>query len=174
MAKDKDNVIHVSFGSTSRADELYEKAAILDELGDDDAAMKLYERVVEINPKHTSALINMGTVCVKQNNLHCAEKYYYAALKTNPKSIATLYNIGYLLYEQHPYAAMSFFERAIDINPKYLDAVYMMGLCLHDVNEEKKACVYWQRYVDNTTKNDEYKENALHNIRAFEQFNAGD
>jgi len=168
----KDNVIHVSFGSNIRADELYEKASILDDLGDDEAAMKLYERVIEINPKHVNALINMGTMCVKQNNLHCAEKYYYEALKINPKSIAALYNLGYIAYPQHPYVAMTFFERAIDINPKYLDAVYMMGLCLHDVNDEKKACVYWQRYVDNTTENDEYRENALNNLKLFEHFNA--
>jgi len=169
---EKDNVIHVSFGSNIRADEFYEKAVILNDMGDVDAAMKLYERAIEMNPKHAKALINMGTICIKQNNEHRAEKCYYKALKINPKSIAALYNIGYILYPRNTYIAMTFFERVIDICPKYLDAVYMMGLCLHDVNDEKKACVYWKRYVDNTTKNDEYRDAALRHIKTFEQFNS--
>ena len=68
----------------------YNRARLLEDMGDPVRARRDYERVVELLPNHPSALARLGAIAVANNESAAARAYAGRALKLNPRETAAL------------------------------------------------------------------------------------
>ncbi len=78
-------------------------------------------KTLEIDPRHSEALTQMGTFSATQGDLQKAEQYYLAALRSDPGNVMAHYNLG-RLYEikGDRQNALEQFELAL----KYMSVTY--------------------------------------------------
>lgn len=96
-------------------------------LGNIEAAIKEYSRVVTLRPDSPDAYVNLGAAYKKNGQLDKALESYDQALELRPDNIAALSNRGWVFVDQERWAqARSDFERALMTNPQ--DQAALQGL----------------------------------------------
>ena len=83
---------------------LFLKARILTVDGKSDQAVKIYEKVINVEPDLPEAYNNLGLIYAARGNLEKATKYFQLGLQTNP-SYATLYQNLSTIYATRAIAA---------------------------------------------------------------------
>jgi tetratricopeptide (TPR) repeat protein len=78
------------------AEEWYEMGMHL-EVAAPDEARDAYRRVLELDPLHADAHVNLGRLLHEQGQLHEAEEHYRGALAADPDSITAAFNLGVVL-----------------------------------------------------------------------------
>ena len=61
-------------------------------------ALRCYQKALEINPKCSAALSNIGTYFFRRDDYKKAIEYYKRALESNPQDSSAWKNIGVILY----------------------------------------------------------------------------
>jgi serine/threonine protein kinase len=98
--------------------ELYNKAFSLSSLGHIEEALRCYEKVLDLDPRNSDALNNMGVCYRKMGRLQDALECFERAVKTNTYDTAAWGNKGNCLYAMGRYAeALVSLNRAIDLDP---------------------------------------------------------
>ncbi|MDI6827721.1 MAG: tetratricopeptide repeat protein, partial [Armatimonadota bacterium] len=98
---------------------------------DVDAAIRHYERALEIKPDFPLAHNNMGLALLKVKRFNEAIFHFKEALESEPNSAVFRNNYGTALMEQGMLdEAIEQFKRALRINPDYAAAYTNMGLAL--------------------------------------------
>jgi len=116
------------------AEEFYNLANELQELGQLERAADNYQRSLEIYPNHAEAHSNLGNVLRDLGQLDNALTYYRRALEIKPDYAQVYFNLGYILLDQGDLvAAEKYFNLALEKEPDLTQA--HQGL----------ACVF-QRY----------------------------
>ncbi len=78
-------------------------------------------KTLEIDPRHSDALTQMGTLSATQGDFQKAEQYYLAALRSDPGNAMAHYNLGKLYeVEGNRWNAVEHFELAL----KYMSVTY--------------------------------------------------
>jgi len=115
--------------------------ALNDRLGNKKEALKLYEDVLEKNPKHTASLNNAAYLYVE--NYSNPEKALELAMKayrqdsSNPGIIDTM---GYVLYKNGRYAeAQRLLEKAVTLLSKNATVAYHLALAQNKLGEKEKT-----------------------------------
>ena len=81
-------------------------------------AEKEFNEILKENPKHVSALTNLGYIKLSQGNVYEAEKLYFRALSLDPDYEALLLNIaGLYAYKKEFKQAESYLNKIIKRNP---------------------------------------------------------
>jgi Tfp pilus assembly protein PilF len=120
------------------ADDLYERGSSTKELFERadrglstknyDEALRLLERVVEIDPKDFQAWTQLGTVYLAQKQLDEADAAYSRATEVRPAFFAALLNLGRLRVMTKKYeAAIEVLTRAIGQRKDSADANFYLG-----------------------------------------------
>ena len=87
------------------------------------AAEKIFTEILKENPKHVSALTNLGYVKLAQGNVTIAEQLYFKALSLDPDYEALLLNIaGLCAYKKNYQQAELYLKRLLKRNPNNLKA----------------------------------------------------
>jgi tetratricopeptide (TPR) repeat protein len=87
------------------------------------AAEKIFTEILKENPKHLSALTNLGYVKLAQGNVAAAEQLYFKALSLDPDYEALLLNIaGLYAYKKNYQQAELYLKRLLKRNPNNLKA----------------------------------------------------
>ena len=93
-------------------------------------ADKIFTEILKENPKHVSALTNLGFVKLRQGNVKEAELLYFKALALDPDYEALLLNIaGLYAYKKDFTKSVNYLERILKRNPnspKAKDALMQM------------------------------------------------
>jgi tetratricopeptide (TPR) repeat protein len=83
-----------------------------------DEAEEEYEKIIEINPKHTKALHNIGRIHFQNGDYAKASKSFHSVLKIDPENTDALNDLG-SVYEitNNVIQAISAYRKALKINP---------------------------------------------------------
>jgi len=125
-----------------RAVRLEENAATLGE------AKSAYNEILEVEPDHAAAAINLGTILYNERDFDGAEMLYRRATEADPEYALAFFDLGNVLDElQRLPEAISAYERALKLVPQYADAHYNLALAYERMQEPRRALRHWTRYI---------------------------
>jgi len=111
-------------------------------------AMAMYERVLELDPQHAAAHINLGTLCYNRLDYKSAESHYRSALEIDPRYALAHFDLGNVLDETGcVQEAIQAYLTALQLAPTYADAHYNVALAYEKIREPRKALQHWRAYV---------------------------
>jgi len=111
-------------------------------------AIAVYQRVLELDPQHAAAHINLGTLHYNRQDYVSAEEHYRRALVIDPRYALAHFDLGNVLDETGRVSqAIQTYLTAIQLAPTYADAHYNLALAYEKVKEPRKALRHWQAYV---------------------------
>ena len=131
------------------AAELFARGIALEE----DASSQLeaiatYHRVLELDPDHAAAHINVGTLYYNRQEFALAEKHYRCAITVDPRYALAYFDLGNVLDETGRVSeAIQTYNTALQLAPTYADAHYNLALAYEKVKEPRKALKHWRAYV---------------------------
>ncbi|MGH9720751.1 MAG: tetratricopeptide repeat protein [Bryobacteraceae bacterium] len=134
-----------------------------------DAARKLYERAIKLNPKYSEAINNLGTVHYAKRNYRRAVSQYNRALQLSPKSASIYSNLGTAQFARKKYKeAYDSYQMALSLDPEVFEHRGTYGTMLQERSVEEKAKFHY--YLAKTYANAGQFERALQYLRmAFEE-----
>ncbi len=111
-------------------------------------ALAAYEKVLEFDPSHAAAHINLGTLHYNRQDFTLAEKHYRAALHSDARYALAYFDLGNVLDETgRVQEAIQTYKTAIQLAPTYADAHYNLALAFEKTREPRKALKHWQAYI---------------------------
>lgn len=131
------------------SEQWFQRGLALEESGaHPQEALKAYRKAIEINPKASGALVNLGTISFRLKKFAEARAYYMRALDSDPTYPLAHFNLGNLYDEQGLLEdARKHYIEAIRLNPRYADAFFNLALLCERAGELLKAIGYWQKYL---------------------------
>jgi tetratricopeptide (TPR) repeat protein len=129
--------------------ELFARGIALEEdPGNQAQAMEMYEQVLEIDPDHAAAHINLGTLHYNRQEYALAEKHYRRAIEVDARYALAYFDLGNVLDETGRVAeAIQTYSTALQLAPTYADAHYNLALAYEKMKEPRKALKHWRAYV---------------------------
>jgi len=111
-------------------------------------ALAAYQKVLEFEPSHAAAHINLGTLYYNRQDFTLAERHYRAALQSDPRYALAYFDLGNVLDETgRVQEAIQTYKMAILLAPTYADAHYNLALAYEKTREPRKALKHWQAYI---------------------------
>jgi tetratricopeptide (TPR) repeat protein len=145
-------VVRAGHGALRLANEVQEmflQAVRLEERADTIAeAKQVYERILDLQPGHAPAAINLGTIHYNERNFAGAEHFYRHATEADPEYALAFFDLGNVLDElQRLPEAIAAYERALELVPQYADAHYNLALAYERRSEPRRALRHWTMYA---------------------------
>ena len=111
-------------------------------------AIEMYQQVLEIDPDHAAAHINLGTLHYNRQEYALAEKHYRHAIEVDARYALAYFDLGNVLDETGRVAeAIQTYSTALRLAPTYADAHYNLALAYEKIKEPRKALKHWRAYV---------------------------
>jgi tetratricopeptide (TPR) repeat protein len=111
-------------------------------------AIGAYHKVLEIEPTHAAAHINLGTLYYNRQEFGLAERHYRQAIETDPRYALAYFDLGNVLDETgRVKEAIQTYKTALQLAPTYADVHYNLALAYEKVREPRKALKHWQAYI---------------------------
>jgi len=111
-------------------------------------AIATYQQVLELDPEHAAAHINLGTLCYNRQEYGKAEQHYRRAIVVDPRYALAYFDLGNVLDETGRVAeAIETYQSALQLAPTYADAHYNLALAFEKIKEPRKALKHWRAYV---------------------------
>lgn len=129
--------------------ELFARGISLEEdPASQDEAIATYLKVLELEPRHAAAHINLGTIYYHRRDFASAEQHYRDAIAVSPRYALAYFDLGNVLDETSRIpAAIESYKTAVLLAPTYADAHYNLALAYEKTREPRKALKHWQAYL---------------------------
>jgi tetratricopeptide (TPR) repeat protein len=129
--------------------ELFARGVSLeDDPGSHAEAIECYKRVLQMEPAHAAAHINLGTLYYNRQDHNLAEKHYRAAVLADPRYALAYFDLGNVLDETgRMQEAINSYKTAIQLAPTYADAHYNLALAYEKLRQPRSALRHWKAYV---------------------------
>jgi len=130
-------------------------------------AISVYQKVLEMDPQHAAAHINLGTLYYNRQDFRAAEKHYRCAIDIDPRYALAYFDLGNVLDETGRVAeAIQAYKTALQLAPTYADAHYNLALAYEKIKEPRKALTHWRSYIklDSTGPWAIHAKNQIHRI----------
>jgi tetratricopeptide (TPR) repeat protein len=112
-------------------------------------AIAAYKKVIELEPDHAPAHINLGTLFYNLQDYKSAELHYRRAIEADPRYALAYFDLGNVLDETgRIQEAVSVYKTALQLAPTYADAHYNLALAYEKTREHRKALNHWRAYVN--------------------------
>tara|TARA_Y100001968_G_scaffold125266_1_gene114274 strand:+ start:380 stop:1045 length:666 start_codon:yes stop_codon:yes gene_type:complete len=137
----------------SDADVISNYALICEEKGEDEKAIKLYEKCAKMFSNHIYSKFNSSFLHYKLNNFEKAQKVIEEAIKLKP-NLPNGYCIkGLILKSLNKYEESKLsLEKAIKLDRNYFDAYINLGLLHKDSNKNNLAEEYYLKALEINNK----------------------
>ena len=111
-------------------------------------ATELYVQILEIDPDHAPANINLGTIRYNQREFIRAERLYRRATEADPGYALAYFDLGNVLDELRRLPeSIAAYREAIRLVPNYADAHYNLALAYERSNQRRRALRHWTAYL---------------------------
>jgi tetratricopeptide (TPR) repeat protein len=108
--------------------------------GDNDGAIKLYLRALELYPAFADAYNNIGVILRAQEKLPAAAACFRRSLSIRTDNSAVLSNLGNVLWQMLRFEeAAAAFKRALELEPTRPETLHNLGLLLHSMGDYPRA-----------------------------------
>ena len=135
-------------GTSRGVQDRFLAAVQAEESGEKQRAIALYEEILEVNPRHAAAMINLGTLCFHQRQFGRAEQLYRRATEADPNYALAFFDLGNVLDEMGRIEeSIAAYCKAVELAPRYADAYYNLALAYERRNAGRAALRYWQAYL---------------------------
>jgi tetratricopeptide (TPR) repeat protein len=122
--------------------------ALEEDPGNQSQAIEMYEQVLDIDPDHAAAHINLGTLHYNRQEYALAERHYRRAIEVDARYALAYFDLGNVLDETGRVAeAIQTYTTALQLAPTYADAHYNLALAYEKIKEPRKALKHWRAYV---------------------------
>jgi Flp pilus assembly protein TadD len=130
-------------------------AGVAGENGDEDAALRAHEALVEVDPRNNQSWMALGGLYAKRGERDKSEQAYNRVSELDPANAhKTFYNIGVLieknpdLSEADTRRAIEAYRKAVEAKPDYPAAHRSLGYALIRLGEVGEAKKELARYVE--------------------------
>jgi tetratricopeptide (TPR) repeat protein len=129
--------------------ELFARGIALEEDASHQAqAIETYQQVLELDPDHAAAHINLGTLHYNRQEYALAEKHYRRAIEVDARYALAYFDLGNVLDETgRVVEAIQTYSTALQLAPTYADAHYNLALAYEKIKEPRKALKHWRAYA---------------------------
>jgi tetratricopeptide (TPR) repeat protein len=111
-------------------------------------AIEMYQQVLDLDPDHAAAHINLGTLHYNRQEYALAEKHYRHAIQVDPRYALAYFDLGNVLDETGRVTeAIQTYSTALQLAPTYADAHYNLALAYEKIKEPRHALKHWRAYV---------------------------
>ena len=111
-------------------------------------AIATYQQVLQLDPDHAAAHINLGTLHYNRQEYGLAEEHYRRAIEVDPRYALAYFDLGNVLDETGRVAeAITTYQTALQLAPTYADAHYNLALAYEKIREPRQALKHWRAYV---------------------------
>ena len=120
-------------------------------LGDSTPAQskKILQRILELRPEHSGALIELGNLAFEGDKLDKARDFYERAIKGDPDCVEALYNLANIYFRQDEYAvAIRYFHRCIDLDPLFPEPYFNLGMLYLKIAYREQAVTLFKIYLE--------------------------
>lgn len=128
----------------------YDKALVLMQSGDYQAAVPALKTFIEEQPKHAGPYINLGIAYRQADDNEAALAAFARAIELNPSSAAAHHQLGILYREQGNFeAALDAYNQALKLDPDYGLAHRNIGI-LYDIylQQPGHALEHYKRFLE--------------------------
>ena len=128
--------------SSATLPALWEQALAAQRAGENLLAVQLFRRVLELDPNHVEANINLGVILAEQGEVIQAVDLFRQAVRARPEAARAHLNLGVALCQLNKLdEAENLLREALRLQPIYADACYNLGnvLGLRERREEAIA-----------------------------------
>ncbi len=113
-----------------------------------DEAIRSYHQVLEIEPNHAAAHINLGTLYYNRRDFFSAEKHYRLAVQADPRYALAYFDLGNVLDETgRVEEAAETYRTALQLAPTYADSHYNLALAYEKLGQPRRALHHWKAYL---------------------------
>ena len=122
---------------SSDVNELFARGIALEEDPNSQAqAIAIYQKVLELDPAHAAAHINLGTLYYNRQEYPLAEKHYRHAIEVDQRYALAYFDLGNVLDETGRVTeAIQTYLTALQLAPTYADAHYNLALAYEKIKE---------------------------------------
>ncbi len=111
-------------------------------------AIAAYRKVLELEPDHAAAHINLGTLYYNRQDFKLAETHYRKAVEADPRYALAYFDLGNVLDETGQVEeAIRSYKTALLLAPTYADAHYNLALAYEKTRRPRQALQHWRAYV---------------------------
>lgn len=122
--------------------------ALEDDPGAYQDAITAYQNVLQLDPAHAAAHINLGTLYYNLQDYKQAEHHYRLAIEADARYALAYFDLGNVLDETgRIQEAIEVYRTALKLAPTYADAHYNLALAYEKAKENRKALRHWQAYI---------------------------
>ncbi|MCX8173529.1 MAG: tetratricopeptide repeat protein [Thermoplasmata archaeon] len=132
---------------------LYNKANALLQIGRNEEALRILEKLVKNNPDIEEIWNNLGNIYARRGKVEEAVKAYTKAIELNPDYTVARYNLGMVLAQRGEYAAaMDQFSRVLE-REEMVEAYCAMASCEYATNNFQQALKTINKAISLNSKN---------------------
>lgn len=133
----------------AEAAELFARAVAIEEDPNQHShAIAIYLKVLDADPQHAAANINIGTLYYNRQEYGLAEKHYRRAVEIDTRYALAYFDLGNVLDETGRVTeAIQIYKTALQLAPTYADAHYNLALAYEKMKQPRKALPHWRAYV---------------------------
>jgi len=111
-------------------------------------AIVAYKKVLDLEPNHPAAHINLGTLYYNRQEYAQAERHYRSAIEIDPRYALAYFDLGNVLDETgRVQEAIQTYKTALQLAPTYADAHYNLALAYEKLREPRRAVRHWRAYI---------------------------
>ncbi|OOV40015.1 hypothetical protein B1J93_20860 [Leptospira kirschneri serovar Pomona] len=131
----------------------FSQALTLEKEGKYPEAVRLYEDLIESQPKYQKSYLNLGALYSKQGNSKKAIEIYQKALQIG-KSPELYYNIGIELYRTgETETAIRSLKKSLEIEKRFLKSHILLAYCYRQLEKDDKTELYLTNAIRLDPKN---------------------
>ena len=130
-------------------DDLIARGNVLEDAGDIDGALRLYEETTRMDPAYWRGFINLGNALRAKGRLQDAAKQYRTAINLNPEHAGAHINLGTtLLGLGDASAAEANFRIAMRLKPEWAETWFGLGCALEDSSTPEEAIAAYRKTLE--------------------------